>query len=180
MAVSQPTVFPDVFKTFYTLLNTYVPDPLDRKSQWIFSSNPYEDLDEGKIKFPVIVIEPVNMNWGILTITKKWNVMSLKISAFSTQMAQADQLLSKICYVVNYFALNLKYESGLDFVMLTDTSAEYDLYGGTRVHVRNAGFSMRNAFKSGIGKGAQWKSITSRILIKDSNSKTISSGAMIA
>jgi hypothetical protein len=165
MGVTQPTIFPDVFKVFYNLLNNHIADPLNRGDQWIFSSNPYEDLEEGKVKFPVIIIEPADISWDKLTILKKWNNIKLIISAYSTQMSQADQLLTKIAYTINYFALNLKYEQGLDFILLSDTSTDYEYYGGTRSHVRSATFSMKNAWISGMAKRASLSSINSLYVI---------------
>jgi CII-binding regulator of phage lambda lysogenization HflD len=178
MGVTQPSVFPDVFKAFYNLLNTYISDPLDRTTQWIFSSNPYEDLEEGKVKFPILIIEPADMSWEIFTITKKWNVIKLRISAYSTQMAQADQLLSKIAYTINYFALNLKYEQGLDFVLLTETETNFELFGGTRSHIRTGTFSMRNAWASGIGKH-EYQKIISSILVISAPRKNMRSNTFV-
>jgi hypothetical protein len=77
-------------------------------------------------------------------------------------MVQADSLLCNINAVIDSHRLNLKYEEGLDFVILESTDTDFDLRGGTRVHVRSATYSMQFIYTDGLSKGTNSKTITSK------------------
>lgn len=161
MVVNQNTLFPDLFSVFYNLLNTYVTDPLGRGTQWIFSQFPDIDIAEGKVKYPIIIVDPADCSWETLTVTKKWNMIDLRFIVFSMQMSQADSLLANIHFNLDYRATNLKYDEGLDFLMLTGTGTGFDQRGGLNIHSRFATYTMQQAFKSGIGKVSISNTLTS-------------------
>lgn len=161
MVVKQHTLFPDLFSVFYNLINTYVDDPLSRNTQWIFSQFPDVDIAEGKVKYPIIIVDPADCSWENLTVTKKWNMIDLRFIAFSMQMSQADSLLAEIYSNLDSRALNLKYEEGLDFLSLTGTGTGFDQRGGLNIHSRYATYSVQQAFKSGISKSTKSNTIIS-------------------
>lgn len=165
MAVDQQTIFPDIFRTFYNLINNYVADPLTRDKQWIFSQFPDEDISEGKIKYPIIIIDPADMSWERLTMTKKWNMIQLQITVYSTSLSQADSLLTQINSRIDQQAAALKYGSCIDFVSLDSTDTGHDISGGSRVHNRSATYTMQYAFKSGIGTNTNSSTINSDMVI---------------
>ena len=161
MAIAQHTVFPNVFNVFYNLLNKHISDPLNRGSQWIFASFPEEDISKGKVKYPILIIEPPDMSWETLTQTKSTNMIEIIFSAYSTKMAQADSLLTQINSVVDSNRWALKNDDGLSFVNLTGTSTDFVLRGGTRAHIRIATYSMQNIFVNGLAKVSRSATINS-------------------
>jgi len=165
MSVTQTNVFPDVFRTFYDLINSYVADPLDRNKQWIFSSFPEEDIAEGKVKYPIIIIEPADMAWETLTMLKNWNMIELTLNAYSTRLDQADSLLAQINSTLDAQRNNLKCEANIHFLKLERTSTDFSMMGGTRTHVRTAMYSMRNPFVTGLAKVSRSTTTTSDAVI---------------
>ena len=161
MKIRQNVVFSDVFSIFYNLLNNHVVDPLTRNKQWICSSFPEEDIAEGKVKYPIIIIEPPDMSWEQLTQTKSKNLIEVRFSAFSTMMDQADSLLNKINGTMDHFRWDLKVDNGIDFLNLTDTDTDFTLRGGTRAHERLATYTMQNIFRSGLAKVSKSNTLNS-------------------
>ena len=127
MAIKEYVVFSDMFSVFYNLLNTYVVDPLSRGKQWIFSSFPEEDISEGKVKYPILIIEPPNMSWTQFTQTKSTNTTEIVFSAFSTRMEQADSLLNQINSAIESHKWDLKVDEGIDFLNLNATDTDFTL-----------------------------------------------------
>ena len=165
MSVTQTNVFPDVFRTFYDLINSYVPDPLDRNKQWIFSSFPEEDIAEGKVKYPILIIEPAEMAWESLTMLKAWNMIDMTFNAYSTKLDEADRLLTQINSTLDGQRNNLKCDANIHFLTLIRTSTDFQMKGGTRAHSRTAMYSMRNPFVTGLAKVSRSQTTTSDAVI---------------
>jgi len=163
MPVNSVSIFSDVYRVFYNLINNHISDPSSRNIQWIFSSTPERELAENKLKYPIIIIEPVDANsWTRLTMTKTEMPLSINISAYSTRMVQADSLLNQIVAVIDANRLvTLKGDEGLHNLNLDSTSTDFDLRGGTRAHVRTANYSFDYIFKDGLSKGVTNKTISS-------------------
>jgi len=162
MVVKNISVFSDVYRVFYNLINSNVSDPSSRNKQWIFSSFPMQDLANSKLTYPIIIIEPADgSTWVRLTQTKTKMPLAIRINAYSTQMVQADSMLCDINAVIDNNRYELKYDEGLDFVTLEGTDTDFDLRGGTRAHVRSAEYSMQFIFKDGLSKGTDTKTIAS-------------------
>jgi len=162
MVVKNISVFSDVYRVFYNLINSNVSDPSSRNKQWIFSSFPMQDLANSKLTYPIIIIEPADgSTWVRLTQTKTKMPLAIRINAYSTQMVQADSMLCDINAVIDNNRYELKYDEGLDFVTLEGTDTDFDLRGGTRAHVRAAEYSMQFIFKDGLSKGTNTKTIAS-------------------
>lgn len=153
--INQTTVFSDVFRAFLTLLNNHIVDPISstrKTSKWIFSSYPDADIMEGVVKYPIIIIEPAEMSWDDFTLTRKWNMITVVIDVYSTSSEQADNLLQQINATIDQNLTNLRDSYMLRKIMLTNTDSNYIIHGGTKVHIRSATYTMRNAFTSGITK----------------------------
>ena len=159
--MGQETVFSDVFQAIYSVINDNVADPLGFRSKWIFSSFPEEDIAEGSIKYPIIIIEPANMSWEKLTMTKAWNMIDITIEAYSTRMIEADSLLNKINISIDQHRAELKNDNNLHFINLDRTDTDFTLRGGTRAHIRIAMYKMQKPFVTGLAKGTLSKTITS-------------------
>jgi hypothetical protein len=160
MTLPQNKIFSDVFSAFYTIINGHVIDPLSRNSQYIFSSFPEEDISEGKVKYPIIIIDPAKMTWETFTQTKNWNMIEISFSAYSTQMIQADSLLNQINDAIDHHRNDLKNTYGLSFLKLTGTDTDFSMRGGQRTHVRSLAYTAQRAFTTGLAKGTAAKTIT--------------------
>jgi len=138
-----------------------------RQGKVFFTGNsfPEADIIEGKIKYPIIIIEPVNMSWEQFTFTKKKSTIELIYNIYSTRMDQADSLLTKIVSVMDQNTMRLKWDNNLDFINLVDTDTGFEMRGGTRAHVRSANFSMEYIFKSGLGLTRRKPTINSNTVI---------------
>jgi hypothetical protein len=123
---------------------------------------PEREIAENKIKYPIIIIEPVDASsWTRLTMTKTTMPLDITISAYSTRMVQADSLLNQIVSVIDANRQSLKWDEGLHFLNLDNTSTDFDLRGGTRAHVRVANYSFEYIFKDGLSKAESTKTINS-------------------
>jgi len=162
MAIESISIFSDVYRVFYNLINNNIPDPSSRNKQWVFSEFPEQDLAENKLKYPIIIIEPADASsWTRLTMTKTVMPLTISISAYSSRMVQADTLLCNIVSVIDSNRLLLKGDEGLNFLMLEDTDTDFELRGGTRAHIRTASYSFEYTFKDGLSKGINTKIIAS-------------------
>jgi hypothetical protein len=135
-----------------------------RKGKVFYTGNSYpeQDLAENKLKYPVIIIEPVDASsWTRLTMDKTTMPLSISISAYSTRMIQADELLCQIASVIDSNRATLKWDEGLHFLNLQDTTTDFDLRGGTRAHVRSATYTFDYIFKDGLSKETASKTINS-------------------
>jgi hypothetical protein len=159
MSVTQINLPKDVFTIFYNLIDDNIPDPLNR-SKWIFASFPEEDIAEGKVKYPIITIDPIDIVKEPFTVIKKKNNINITFTAYHTNIEGADSFLGKINFFIDHY-LNYLKSQGLDFVKLEGTDTGFDLRGGTRAHSRSSKWSMVNYYVSGLGKVTKTTEINS-------------------
>jgi hypothetical protein len=158
MPVSSNRVFPNIFKAFYDIINSRIPDPIasSRNSgssrQWVFSSYPEADLDDNRVKLPLIVIEPADMDTEPFTVVKKKGNIDLAIRCYDTRMDRADSLLANVFSVLDDQIWTLKNYYNIHFLQLTSTDTEWYYHEGTRVHVRVAKYSCMWTYLSGLAK----------------------------
>jgi len=166
MAVNPTTIFEDTFNAFRSKINSNVTDPSSRGSQWIFSAFPDEDIREDKIKYPIIIIDPVAVNsQSKLTLTKKNIPMTITITVYSAKMQEADQLLQQIVSVIDSKLCDFKYSDGLNFVMLEDTDTDFVTHGSRSIHLRSASYGCIFAYTSGISRITRPQTLTSDAVI---------------
>lgn len=166
MVVNPTTIFEDTFNAFRSKINSYVTDPNSRGSQWIFSAYPDEDIEEGKIKYPIIIVDPVSVNsQEKFTLTKNRLPMTIGITVYSNKLQEADQLLQQIVSVIDSKLLDFKFTDGLSFVTLEDTDTDFDTHGGRTIHLRSATYACEYFYPSGISRVTKSKTITSDAVI---------------
>ena len=171
MAVSPNSVFSNVFKAFYDVLNSKIADPVpntrqaDQSAQWIYSSYPEADLDENRIHLPLMIIEPADISTLPFTQIKKRGTVDVAIKCYDTRLERADSILNKVFAVLDDNIWYFKNQQGLHFMQLTGTATDWYYQGGTRVHVRSANYSMQYFYNSGLGKLQSMKLIRSNARI---------------
>jgi len=170
MTIDNHQVFSDTFEAFWTLLNKKVIDPeaSNRKqsyTQWVFSSDPDEDIAQGKIIYPILIISPVEGSNKPFTVTKNQNNLAIDIAVYHTKMSVADQLFENVCTVIDSYRRDLRREHGLSFITLEGSRTGTPYRGGTKVHERIATFIMRKTTKSGLSKITYSQTIASNAVI---------------
>ena len=158
MAVSPNRLFSSIFSTMYNLFNTYVTDPASSNrntsrgsSKWIFASFPDADIQDSKIKYPLIVIDPIDTSYEDWTLTKNKVTITFTFSIYSLTMQQADEILDDCVAIIDSQRTYLR-DFSLRQVTLMNTSTDFLTHGGARVHVRTATYNMTYYFTSGIAK----------------------------
>jgi len=164
--ISRRRIPTDTYQKFYNLLSVQLTDPLSRSgpTKWIFSSYPEEDILEGAITYPIIIIEPADMLSEPHTQTKDKAMLNVGIEVHSNKMIQADQILTQLISILDNFREDLK-DQGLDKIQLENTSTDFHLQGGSRVHVRMVNYNMQHIFISGKSTIRTQKTLTSSAVI---------------
>jgi hypothetical protein len=170
MAVSPNSILPNVFKTFYDLISENYPDPSTTArnpscTQFIFSSYPEADIDDNRVKFPLIIIEPADMKNEPFTQTKKKSDIDLTIRCFDTRMEMADKMLNRILTILDSNIWYLKNQKNLHYLTVDNTDTDWYYRQGTRVHIRYADISMQYIYPSGLGLSAKQKTLVSNARI---------------
>lgn len=165
MAVAPTTLFSSTFSVIYNLLNDNVTDPIasDRNpkhTQWIFSAFPGADIEPTKIKYPILVIEPIDAAWENWTFTKNQTDMTISITIYSTAASRLDEIFDSVNAVMDGKRQYLKAQ-GLHAIKLDSASTDFVMHGGTRVHFRNATFSGKYYFSHGLSKTLRSNTIES-------------------
>ena len=172
MAVAQTTLFSSSFSVIYNLLNSNVVDPISStrnaspSTKWIFSAYPAADIELGKIKYPIIIIEPIDASWENFTFTKNMTSLGISITIYSNTASRLDSIFDSVNAVMDAKRQYLKTQN-ITEVKLDSSSTDFVMHGGVRVHYRNANYSGKFYSKSGLAKAT--KSAT-----------TLSSSAVIA
>ena len=89
----MPTVG-TLFTTIYSIINTNVTNP-HGSTKWIFSTFPLKKQGLSS-DFPIIVIEPISVNYEPKTLSVNDNVNSLVIKVFDTKWASSDSYMDLI------------------------------------------------------------------------------------
>lgn len=95
--ISRDTVRADLYRMFFNAVYRSITDPrLAYRNKWIYPSFPDADIDEGKIDYPIIIIDSVEPSWDKKTLEQKWTMARINISVFSTNSSQADDLVQDV------------------------------------------------------------------------------------
>jgi len=170
MSVTPSTLFSNIFTAFYNRLTADLIDPVSRNqsnqsTRWIFSSFPDADIDAGKIKYPLIIIEPINGKFDNWTLTKNVMAGSVNITVYSTSAAQADNLLDQIQTSIDGHRRNFRSDDGLGSVLPTGTDSDWTMRGSTKIHFRNINYQFTKRFSSGVALTEIPKTLTSSAVI---------------
>ena len=171
MAVAPTQIFSGVFSVVYNLINSYVTDPnastrnqTQGSTKWVFSAFPDADIENAKIKYPIIVIEPANASWTNWTLTKNIAPIIISFTVYATNMSVADGIFDQ-CNAVMDSQRTYLCSQGLHEVLLNLTDSDFVMRGGTRVHFRNATYNAVYRFSSGIAKSTHSSTIASDAVI---------------
>ena len=170
MAVAPTTLFSSTFSIVYNLINNYVTDPIastrntSPSTKWIFSAFPQADIEAEKIKYPILVIDPIDAVWEDWTFTKNQTEITIDITIYSTNASQLDSIFDSVNAVMDGQRQYLLAQ-GLHNIKLGSTSTDFVMHGGTRVHFRSATFMARYYFSHGLSKTTYANTIQSAAVI---------------
>jgi len=171
MAVAPTTLFSSAFSVIYNLLDDYVADPISTtrnqtqgSTKWIFAAWPEADVKEGKIKYPILIIDPIDAAWDNWTLTKNQTDLTIGITIYSTNMEQLDEIFDS-CSAVMDSQRSYLLSQGLHNIRLNSSSTDFVMHGGTRVHFKAATYSARYYFTHGLSKRNYSKTIASAAVI---------------
>ena len=172
MSVTPSTLFSNIFTSFYNRLTADLIDPIsssrnltNQSTRWIFSSYPDADIEAGKIKYPIVIIEPVNGKFDNWTLTKNVMAGAASITVYSTSAAQADNLLDQIQTSIDGHRHNFRIDDGLGSVLPTGTDSDWIMHGETKVHFRNIRYQFTYRFSSGVAMTEIPKTLTSNAVV---------------
>ena len=170
MAVAPTTLFSSSFSVIYNLINNNVTDPIastkntSPSTKWVFSAYPDADIEAKKIKYPIIIIDPIDIVWENFTFSKNMAGMLINITIYSNTASQLDTIFDSINAVMNGQRPYLKAQ-GITEVKLDSSSTDFVMHSGTRVHFRNSTFSGKYYFSSGLSKTTLSNTIQSAAVV---------------
>ena len=148
-ALSKSTISQTVWENIYDRLNDNVSSVTITGSSTItiqtFTNNfPEKSLDK-KGDYPIVVINPIEMDWKRLTFRKKQVSGTFVIDVYTTQTESADKFIDAIINSIETYRDDLK---GINMfnVNLESTDSDNATRGSFSVHLRTCTFSFNYIF----------------------------------
>ena len=145
MSLNKSTIESDIFTLIHDRLESVTSVTLTDSStqtiQTYTSSFPDKQIDS-KSDYPILVINPIEMNWTDFTLTKKQVNGRFTIDIYTTKSESADRFRQAIIESIETYRDTLK-GLGMDFVNLESTLNDEAMRGGFKVHLRSVTFSWR-------------------------------------
>jgi len=135
IGITKSTVVTSIYKIFYNYIHHNVTDPLSR-TKWIYPTFPSYDIDEGKVDYPLIIIDSPEPTWDKLTFRRKWSNVSCRIEVYGRNAKQADELIEDVMNVFDTKWQDL-YKMKID--MVTISAFDQDSFSrgrALRIHMR--------------------------------------------
>lgn len=144
VTISKASILANVWENIYDRLSSNVTSVTTGGGtqftiQTYSSSFPDKYIDD-KDSYPILIIEPVNLEWSPHTLTKKNANGTFTINLYCTDSEAADLFLDKIIDSIETYRDDL-YALGMYFIDLDSTSSDNVLRGGFKVHLRSCTFS---------------------------------------
>jgi len=142
--ISKDTILKDVFQTIFNRLKDQVTsvttDAFEIFTVQTYTSS-FPDSEIGnKSAYPILVLEPVELDWSPHTLTKKNANGRFTINIYCTNAEATDKFLDKIIDTIETYRDDL-YALGLYFVDLESTNYDNVTREGFKVHLRSCIFS---------------------------------------
>jgi len=171
MAVAPTTLFSSAFSVIYNLLDDYVVDPIAStrnpthgSTKWIFGAFPASDVIAEKIKYPILILDPIDASWDDWTLTRNQTDMTIGITIYSTNVEQLDEIFDEVNAVMDSQRPYLLTQ-GLHNIRLNSSSTDFVMHGGTRVHFKTVSYMARYYFTHGLAKKERSNTIASNAVI---------------
>ncbi|KKM80819.1 hypothetical protein LCGC14_1335950 [marine sediment metagenome] len=148
ISIAKASILKDTWETFYDRVNTQVTSVTTDTSdvftiQTYTSSFPDKKIDD-KDSYPIIIVNPTNIDWDPFTFTKKWVNGTVEIEIYCTNSEACDMFLDAIVNTIETYRSDL-WENKVYFVDLESTDSESVPRGGFKIHIRRCIFSFRLA-----------------------------------
>ncbi len=149
MTISKTTFLKDSFDTLLARLKDQITTVTTDASviytvQTHTSSFPDKEIDN-KSAYPILLLEPLDINWEEFTFTKKTNVGTFTIDIYSTNIEASDLFLDAIITAIETYRDTL-FGLGMYFVQLDSTDYDNVKRGGFKVHLRSCTFTFKYNF----------------------------------
>lgn len=145
IGISKSTVISSIFKIFFNYINNNITDPRGR-TRWIHSAFPDNDLDTGKLDYPIVVIESPEPTWDKLTLLKKWSNISTRIEVYDTKAETAESIMQNVMMLFDTKWRELK-SIKIDKVNISGFDQDSFLRGNAlRVHMKAITIDCRYAW----------------------------------
>jgi hypothetical protein len=147
VAISKSTIVSDIWENFYDRVNATVTDPnASKRTKWIYSTFPLEDIENRSIDWPVVVINPITISWEKFSLTKNYAMCSINIELYTTSAAKADEYTDKILDGIETSKDDLR-DLGIELIYLTDRFSDVVFRGKNTIHTNTLNFSFRYVFE---------------------------------
>jgi len=144
--INKETIVSDIWENFYDRVNSTVTDPnIAKRSKWIYSTFPLEDIENRSIDWPVIIINPIGVNWEKFSLTKNYAVGSIDIELYTTSASSADTYTDSIMNGIETSKDDLR-AVGLEFIYLVNRNSDVVFRGKNTIHANVLTFSFRYVF----------------------------------
>jgi hypothetical protein len=110
-----------------------------------YTSSFPDKVADTKTSYPIIVINPVDLNWTDLTFTRKRANGTFEIEVYATKSEAADLFLDKIIDTIETNRDDLR-SLGVSFTNLDSTRTDEVFRGQIKVHIRTARFTFKFTF----------------------------------
>ena len=149
VTVSKATILANVWETIHDRMvadvtSVTLASAASSTIQTYTSSFPDKQIDD-KSSYPILVTEPVEINWENFTFTKKFVQGTFTINIYTTNSEAADLFLDAINDSIETYRDTL-YGLGVHFVNLENTNTDSAIRGGFKAHLRSCTFAFRFYF----------------------------------
>lgn len=149
VSITKSTLCSSIYENFYDILATITSVTLKDNStvtiQTYTSAFPDKDIDDGKLDYPIMIINSPNLSWTEFTFTKKWVEGTIAIDIFTTKAEAGDKFIDAINDKIETSRKTLR-DLGLLFVNLESTTKDEFFRGKVKVHVKSATFKFKFVF----------------------------------
>lgn len=149
VTISKATILKDVWETIRDRMSSDVTSVTTDASvvftiQTYTSSFPDSRVDD-KSSYPILIVNPVSINWEPHTFTKKHAIGSVTVDIYATNSEATDMFLDAIIDSLETYRTTLA-GLGVEFFDLDSTDSDNVIRQAFKVHVRSVTFSFRFAF----------------------------------
>lgn len=143
--VSDQKRFDQLWRLFYSIVNSRVADPESRNAKWVYKSFPDKvirntsNAQELILEYPLIVVNDPDLSDEPITADTKTTeyVNEQVIDIYSARTDTMSSLAQSIDYqVTKSDAMDMFEEAGLFRVRLTDTDYDHEQHSGVKIHVK--------------------------------------------
>lgn len=152
LQITDSTKYSQLWRAFFSVLNSGLTDVKGRTKKYIFSSHPDEkitdttDDEEIKSEYPIIVVGNVTSVNDVIILdnNKREYSFSIPISIYADRSDYLDQIMSSIESVLSSSTTN-DFLSELNAYNLKQTSMRYSSVqrGGVKVHIMDADYDFQ-------------------------------------